>query len=64
MKRWLIRVPVKAARGEQCYEVEAATEEAALKLWDDGDKRCVFVGDELEVTSLGEPEVSEIKEKS
>lgn len=60
-RRWRIRVPVERASGEQVYEVEAATAEAARALYDRGDcGECVC--EELQVETVGEPEIEEITE--
>jgi len=59
LKKWGIIVPIKEARGHQYYEVDAESIEEARQLWVVGDELVRFVSDEIEVTSLGEPEIKE-----
>ena len=59
-KKYLIRVPVERAHGEQLYEIEADSPEEALALYQTGDHECV--SEELEVERCGEPEINEIED--
>lgn len=53
--KWEIIVPIKRASGQQVYEVEAATEEEARRMWDAG--QCAeCVSEEMFAETLGEPE--------
>ena len=52
---YLIICDVKQARGTETWEVEAESEAAALKLHNEGKSN--FIGQEVEVTDLGEPEI-------
>jgi hypothetical protein len=46
--KWILEVPVKQARGVQIYEVEAETEEEAIRKFKTEDD-AVFVSEEIEV---------------
>ena len=56
MKRFLIQTSVENAEGSQTWYVDAKTEADALKKYNDGD--CNMYVNEVEVTSLGEPELA------
>jgi hypothetical protein len=57
--RYLIRVPVERAHGEQGWEIEAASPEEALALYLAGDGKAECVYEDLEVEKAGEPTVEE-----
>jgi hypothetical protein len=56
MKRFLIQTSVENAEGSQTWYVDAETEAEALKKYNDGD--CNMYQNEVDVTSLGEPELA------
>ena len=56
MAIYQILVPVKKATGHQTFLVEAESENEALAKYEAG--QASFEGEEIEVGSLGEPEVS------
>ena len=56
MKRFLIQTSVENAEGSQTWYVDAETKAEALKKYNDGD--CNMYQNEVDVTSLGEPELA------
>lgn len=60
MKKYQIVVPVEQAHGHQIWEVEAESREDALKKYKEGQGE--IVADEVEVTSLCEPELDAVHE--
>lgn len=55
--KFLITVPVLKVAGFQQFECEAENERDALKKWRDGDIK--FMGEEIEVTSVGKPKIEQ-----
>ncbi len=60
-KRWSIVCSVEHASGWQLWEVEAKDAKEALELHKKG--KSEFIEEEVEVQSLGEPEISEVIEE-
>lgn len=58
LKKFRVVVPVKLAKGNQIYIVEAKTAEEACENWKDGE----WESEELEVQSLGDPKPEECEE--
>ncbi len=56
MKRFLIETSVENAEGSQTWYVDATSEAEALEKYDRGD--CDLYASNVDVTSLGEPEIS------
>ena len=56
MKRFLIETPVENAEGSQTWYVDATSEAEALKKYEQGG--CDLYASNVDVTSLGEPEIS------
>ena len=56
MKRFLIETSVENAEGSQTWYVDATSEDEALKKYEQG--RCDLYASNVDVTSLGEPEIS------
>lgn len=56
MKRFLIDTSVNNAEGSQVWYVDATSEAEALEKYEQGD--CDLYASEVDVTSLGEPEIS------
>jgi hypothetical protein len=56
MKRFLIETSVENAEGSQTWYVDATSEDEALKKYEQGG--CDLYASNVDVTSLGEPEIS------
>lgn len=56
MKRYLIETSVENAEGSQCWYVDASSESEALEKYREGG--CDLYSSDVDVTSLGEPEIS------
>lgn len=57
MPKFIIIAPVKSVNGCQQYECVATDEAEAMEKWKKDD--CQFVGEEIEVTALGDPDIKE-----
>ena len=57
MKKYIITCQVEETHGFQYWTVEAESEKDALKQHSEG--KSAFESEEIEVLSLGEPEISE-----
>lgn len=55
--KFLITVLILKASGFQEFECEAEDEKDALKKWNNGDIK--FMGEEIEVTSVGKPKIEQ-----
>jgi hypothetical protein len=55
--KYIIHIDVLRARGRESWEIEAASQEDALKMWDEGEG--FLTHEEYEADDYGKPQIEE-----